>query len=88
MKYPQPTCAKVKQIVKRIKKIETPTLDNFQLNRLSEILADVSQVLFASMVVGQFLTGIDKHNVPVIVSGLIMSMGFWVSSISLVKEKV
>lgn len=61
-------------------------LDDSQLNRLSEILADVAQVLFATMVVAPLVASVDKRNAVVVLLGMMMSLGFWISSIFLVKE--
>jgi len=62
-------------------------LDDSQLNRLAEISADIAQVFFATMVVGPFLTGLDKLHPLVAVLGLGISLGFWAGSIRLAKER-
>lgn len=62
-------------------------LDDSQLDRLSEIAADIGQVFFATMVVGPFLTGVDKLNPLVAVLGLGISLGFWMFSVRLAKER-
>ncbi len=62
------------------------SLDDSQLSRLSEILADVAQVLFATMVVAPLVAGVDKRNAVVVLLGMMMSLGFWIPSIFLMKE--
>lgn len=62
-------------------------LDDSQLNRLSEILADIGLVFFATMGIGPFLTGLDKLDPRVVAFGLGTALGFWTSSVWLAKKK-
>jgi len=66
----------------------THLLDDSQLNRLSEILADIGLVFFATMVAGPFLTGLDKLDPLVAVLGLGISLGFWIGSLRVAKERL
>lgn len=64
-----------------------PTLNDAQLDRLSEICADIGQVFFASMVVTPLLTGVDKLNLTVVIFGLPLSIVSWLLSVTLAREK-
>jgi len=55
-----------------------------QLGKLSDILIVIGEVLFASVVVPFFL-GIDKVELPVIISALWLMIVSWVGSLLIVK---
>jgi hypothetical protein len=55
-----------------------------QLDKLSDILIVIGEVLFASVVVPFFL-GIDKVELPVIISALWLMTVSWVGSLLIVK---
>ena len=61
-------------------------LDNDQLKALSNIMADIGQVALGSSVV-PFLSGVDKANPTVVLSGLVITFGFWVLSIIFAKRR-
>lgn len=53
------------------------TLPKSDFKILSEIARDIAQVFFATAVVSQLVAGVDKRNWSVVISGLVMSLGFW-----------
>jgi len=59
-----------------------PKLTGYQIDRLSEILANLGIVFFASTVVPVF---IGNRDWSLMAMGLILSFGFWISSLSLLK---
>lgn len=59
-------------------------LSEAQLNRLSEICADISQITLASIVIPFAL---DKYNLVLLVWGLTIALTFWVLSLSVIGEK-
>lgn len=64
-----------------------PILTDAQLDRLSEICADIGQVFFASMVVTPLLTKVDKLNPTVVIFGLPLSIVSWLLSVTLARER-
>lgn len=61
-------------------------LDDEQLKTLSQITADAGQVFFALTVV-PFVVGIDKTYPSVLLSGIVVTFGFWTLSLLLVRRK-
>lgn len=61
-------------------------LDDSQLNRLSEILADAGQVFLATMVLSPFVAGLDKIDALIVTSGVIASLTFFVFSLALARD--
>lgn len=55
-----------------------------QINRLSEIAADIGQVMLASVVIPYF---IDAHRPSLALSGLGLSLFFWLISLAFLKLK-
>lgn len=56
----------------------------FRLKIISEILRDIAQIFFASVFIGPLISG--ETNVVIVTVGLALSVGFWYTSILLVKE--
>lgn len=54
-----------------------------RLNTLSEISRDIGQVFFGLMFLGPLITG--QIDWPIIISGLSLSIAFWVLSVILTK---
>lgn len=61
-------------------------LDNDQFKALSNIMADIGQVTLGSAVV-PFIFGFDKTEPAVLLSGLIITFGFWILSIIFAKRR-
>ncbi len=59
------------------------SLHQEKFNKLSDICADIAQVFFGSVFISFAL---DRSKLEMIVSGLILSLLFWIASISLVKK--
>jgi hypothetical protein len=55
----------------------------FKKVALSGLTADVAQVFFAALVVGQFLE--REISIPIMVVGAILSLGFWGASLQFAK---
>lgn len=61
-------------------------LDNDQFKALSNIMADIGQVALGSSVV-PFIFGFDKTEPTVLLSGLVITFGFWILSIIFAKRR-
>lgn len=61
-------------------------LDSNQFKALSNIMADIGQVSLGSSVV-PFLFGFDKTEPTVLLSGLVITFGFWILSIIFAKRR-
>lgn len=61
-------------------------LDNDQFKALSNIMADIGQVSLGSSV-APFLFRFDKKDPSVLLSGLIITFGFWILSIIFAKRR-
>lgn len=61
-------------------------LDDDQFKALSNIMADIGQVTLGSSVV-PFIFGFDKTKPTVLLSGLIITFGFWILSIVFAKRR-
>ena len=57
-----------------------------QLKTLSEILSDIAQVSLAGTVVPPLVAGFDSEKIPVVISGLVISLCSWFLSLSVVKK--
>ncbi len=53
---------------------------------VSEIFRDAAQVFFASAVVSPLLLGAENSDEIVLISGIMLSMGLWISSVIMIKE--
>lgn len=60
-------------------------LTNSQLNKLSEVLVAMGEVLFASLVV-PFFIGIDNIHFIVVILGIISTSSCWITSIVIVRR--
>lgn len=61
-------------------------LDNDQFKALSNIIADIGQVSLGSSV-APFLFRFDKVEATVLLSGLVITFGFWILSIIFAKRR-
>ena len=61
-------------------------LSNEQIKGIAEISRDIGQVSLASIVIPAFIPGFEGSNFPLIVSGAILMLGMWATSITLVKN--
>jgi len=60
-------------------------LNKNQFKVISEIIRDISQVFFASMVISPILIGVNNTSLLVILSGGIISLVLWYMSVVIMK---
>ena len=66
-----------------------PKLTDKQRDRMSSISSDIGKIIWAALVVGQFIPGAKEElSFAKIVIGLSVSGMCWAFSVSIVKEKV
>lgn len=61
------------------------SLTDSQLNKISDILVVIGEVLFASVVV-RFFVGIDRPNILMLSLGTIITITCWTSSVFIVRR--
>jgi hypothetical protein len=57
-----------------------------QLDKLADIFINVGTLFFGSLVVPQFIPGIDKIGFKLVLIGLVFSIGFWSAAIFSVRR--
>ena len=63
-----------------------PELNDKQLDRFSELLANFSLVIVASLVLPNILGSVDKRNVNELLSGIVLAILFIGASIVLLRK--
>jgi hypothetical protein len=67
--------------------LKKSVLTSSQLERLSNIFDNAGQVVFGIVVLSPLIGGIDRINMLVIVSGVIVMLLLWTVSVWLAKNK-
>ena len=63
-----------------------PVFTEIQFERLSNIFDNAGQVIFAVAVLTPLISGFDKVNVWVVISGIVVTLSLWGSSVLLSKK--